>query len=224
MTNEIQTVSVSNQIETVLMQGDLSKLDANQRVQYYNSVCKSLGLNPLTRPFDYITLNSKLTLYARRDCTDQLRKLHGVSITITSREQVGDVYVVTANARMVDGRTDESTGAVSVKGLGGDTLANALMKAETKAKRRVTLSIVGLGWLDETEIETIPDARPVVVVEQTEKPVTHEMIARYDALTEKADVLGLPYPKYQDTWNYDTLAENGKALKQAITQAESEIK
>ena len=33
------------------------------------------------------------------------------------------------------------------------------MKAETKAKRRATLSICGLGMLDETEIETIPDAR-----------------------------------------------------------------
>ena len=33
------------------------------------------------------------------------------------------------------------------------------MKAETKAKRRVTLSICGLGMLDETEVETIPGAR-----------------------------------------------------------------
>jgi hypothetical protein len=29
------------------------------------------------------------------------------------------------------------------------------MKAETKAKRRVTLSICGLGFLDETEVETL---------------------------------------------------------------------
>ena len=40
----------------------------------------------------------------------------------------------------------------------GDTLANALMKASTKAKRRATLSICGLGVLDESEIETIPGA------------------------------------------------------------------
>ena len=33
---------------------------------------------------------------------------------------------------------------------------NAKLKAITKAKRRVTLSICGLGFLDETEIETIP--------------------------------------------------------------------
>jgi hypothetical protein len=43
--------------------------------------------------------------------------------------------------------------------LKGDALANALMKSETKAKRRVTLSIAGLGWLDETELETIPVAK-----------------------------------------------------------------
>jgi hypothetical protein len=33
------------------------------------------------------------------------------------------------------------------------------MKAETKAKRRVTLSIVGLGMLDESELETIPQLK-----------------------------------------------------------------
>jgi hypothetical protein len=35
--------------------------------KYYFSVCKSLGLNPLTRPFEYLTLNGKKVLYARRD-------------------------------------------------------------------------------------------------------------------------------------------------------------
>ena len=56
------------------------------------------------------------------------------------------------------GRTDESVGAVSLEGLKGDHRANALMKCETKAKRRVTLSICGLTFLDESEIESIPGA------------------------------------------------------------------
>ena len=34
-----------------------------------------------------------------------------------------------------------------------------MLKAVTKAKRRVTLSICGLGWPDETEVESIPDAK-----------------------------------------------------------------
>lgn len=159
----IVPTSQADIVERVVMAGDLGKLDPASRVAYYQATCQSLGLNPLTRPFDYITLNGKLTLYARREATDQLRKLHGVSVTISSRERIDSVYVVTARATDKDGRLDESTGAVTVANLQGDALANALMKAETKAKRRVTLSIVGLGWLDETEIETIRDARPVQV-------------------------------------------------------------
>jgi hypothetical protein len=104
-------------------------------------------------------LNGKLRLYALRDCADQLRRLHGISISITSRERLGDVYIVTVRAKDRTGREDESTGAVALGTLKGDALANALMKAETKAKRRVTLSLAGLGWLDETELETIPQVR-----------------------------------------------------------------
>jgi hypothetical protein len=35
-----------------------------------------------------------------------------------------------------------------------------MMKAVTKAKRRVTLSICGLGMLDETEVDSVPGATP----------------------------------------------------------------
>lgn len=147
-------------IEAALMHGDLSKLDTPGRLQYYKAVCDSLGLNSLTRPFEYIVLNGKLTLYAKRDCAEQLRKIHGVTILSMKPEQIGDLLVVTVTAQDKTGRADSSTGAVPVAGLKGEALANAMMKAETKAKRRVTLSLCGLGLLDETEVDSIPDARP----------------------------------------------------------------
>jgi len=146
-------------MEKIVLSGDLSELNASQRAEYYTAVCRSLGLNPLTKPFEFLTLNGKLRLYALRDCTDQLRRLHGISIYITNRERMGDIYIVTARAKDRTGREDESTGAVPLGNLKGDALCNALMKAETKAKRRVTLSIAGLGWLDETELATIPEAQ-----------------------------------------------------------------
>ena len=170
-------------LEQVVINGDLSKLSPADRVKYYKAVCESLGLNPLTKPFDYIQLNGKLTLYARRDAADQLRKIHGISVTITSREQVGDIYVVQAKAVDREGRTDEAIGAVSIAGLKGDALANAMMKAETKAKRRVTLSLAGLGWLDETEMETIPDAKPFNESEQY-KPEPAKTEEKEDLATE----------------------------------------
>lgn len=146
-------------LEKVVAENDLSKLTSAQRLEFYSGICNSLGLNPLTRPFQYIVLNGKLTLYATKDCTEQLRKIYNVSITLTDKRFDQDVYVVTAQARMPDGRVDESTGAVTVGTLKGDARANALMKAETKAKRRVTLSICGMGILDENEISTIADAK-----------------------------------------------------------------
>ncbi len=152
-------------MERVITAGDLKSLTPLDRTRYYNETCRSIGLNPLTRPFEYITLNGKLTLYARKDATDQLRKIYGVSVEIVSRETHGDIYVVTARATMPDGRADESTGAVSIKGKQGDDLCNAYMKAETKAKRRVTLSVCGLGFLDESETETVAGARRVSVRE-----------------------------------------------------------
>ena len=147
-------------VEQVVIEGDLSKLPPAARTAYYMRVCQSLGLNPYTKPFDYIQLGGRLTLYARRDATDQLRKLHNISIEIVERKMINDIYTVIARAKTPDGRTDESMGAVSLAGKNPNDICNALMVAETKAKRRVTLSICGLGWLDETELETIPDVKP----------------------------------------------------------------
>ncbi len=151
--------TIGEAVERVLVGGDLAKLTADERVNYYKSVCDSVGLNPLTRPLEYIQLNGKLTLYARKDATDQLRANNQVSINIVSREAIEGCYVVTARATMPSGRCDESIGAVTIEGLKGEARSNALMKCETKAKRRATLSICGMGMLDESEIESIPGAK-----------------------------------------------------------------
>ncbi|EAH5043397.1 hypothetical protein MWI87_001639 [Campylobacter coli] len=146
-----------NPYELALVKGDLSKLSDVERASYVKNLCEILGLNMLTKPFEYIVLNGKLTLYANKSATDQLRQIRKVSITKTEVAQVGDIYMVTAYAATPDGRTDCDTGALNIKNLGGDNLANAIMKAITKAKRRVTLSICGLGILDESELEIIKE-------------------------------------------------------------------
>ena len=143
-------------IESVIVKGDLGKLTPQERTRYYMEVCKSIGLNPLTKPFEYITLNGKLTLYALRACTDQLRSIHSVSVEDMTQTQTDGVCVVTVKVRNKDGRTDMATGAVNIGGLKGEALANAMMKTETKAKRRATLSICGLGFLDESEVDSTP--------------------------------------------------------------------
>jgi hypothetical protein len=178
-------------VEKVVIGGDLAELNAAQRAEYYSAVCRSLGLNPLTKPFEYLTLNGKLRLYALRDCADQLRRLHGISIYIANRERLSDIYVVTARAKDRQGREDESTGAVPLGNLKGDALANALMKAETKAKRRVTLSIAGLGWLDETEVDTIPQGPQGVAQSEEPRAEVHPTADQISSLVEMARSCGV---------------------------------
>lgn len=151
----------TDKIQELLATGNIDQFSPGERVQYINKICDSLGLNPLTRPFEYVRFQGKTVLYARKDCTDQLRKLHGVSIRVTKQEIIEGVLFVTVEATDRTGRVDSDVGALTIAGLKGDAMANATMKAVTKAKRRVTLSICGLGILDEAELETIPGAAHV---------------------------------------------------------------
>lgn len=165
---EVPAVSAQT-LETVLGTGDLAKLSTQQRVEYYARTCQSLGLNPLTRPFRFLSLNGQIQLYATRDCTDQLRKVHGITLHVVDKQIDGDLFIVTVRARTKDGREDEDMGAVALGTLRGESRANALMKGMTKAKRRVTLSVCGLGLTDESELDTMAGAQ---VFDHDERPPT----------------------------------------------------
>ncbi len=222
MAQELQTQSAQmNAISAIVLKGDLSKLDEGQRALYVKHVCERVGIDYLTKPFDFIVLNGKLTMYANRGATDQIRKVNRVSVNIVSREQVGDLLVVTARGKDSSGREDESVGAVNVLGLKGESLANAMMKCETKAKRRVTLSLCGLGVLDESEVADIPqgainpknmqpepgDGIQEEGVQIPYGPLAKQMVHNADPIKlrkfveeieEKAEKLGKPIPKWAE--------------------------
>jgi len=156
MNQVAKTEDPASILESVMIGGDLSRLSVDEKMKYYKTICESLGLNPMTKPFDYIKLNGKEVLYAKRDCADQLRAIHGVSITNLTKEEIDGIYIVNVTAKNKYGRIDSDTGAVNMAGLRGEAKANAMLKAITKAKRRVTLSICGLGMVDETEADDTP--------------------------------------------------------------------
>lgn len=188
-------------METVMVKGDLSALIPQERNEYYMAVCRSVGLNPLTRPLEYITLNGRMVLYARRDATDQLRAIHKVSIEDMTEAEIEGVYVVTVKARNGEGRTDMAKGATNISGLKGEALANAMMKAETKAKRRVTLSLCGLGLLDETDLDV---ERPKTMSKAKAKPIFAQM---------NEEMLGCKNPDDLIEWmNKDTTIERISVL------------
>lgn len=183
-------------ISSIVINGDISKLSPQQKVGYYKQFCERLGLDPLSQPFKLLRLNGKEILYCDRTGAQQLNKIHKVSHEISARETVSGCYVVTAQASTPDGRHTESIGAVTIENMKGDNLCNAMMKAETKAKRRATLDLLGLGILDETETDTIPHAQQLTVPEEANEVKTLPPQAKgspfkrkYEKPTEVATVL-----------------------------------
>ena len=211
----------SDIIAKLVLEGDLSKLSGPEKVEYYSRYCESLGLNPLTRPFQLIKFEGKLIMYPTKDCTEQLRKINEVSIIEVSTQELRGLFVVTAKAQDKTGKVDVSTAAIALtkdekvwverptpqdpkagyyKKTGkkipveGDDLANLLMKTETKAKRRVTLSICGLGSIEDNpggesflNEKINPDE---IVYRHSEEPIDEPGVMTIES--EKQEPLAVP--------------------------------
>jgi hypothetical protein len=156
-------------MEAVVVGGDLSRLSPPQRLEWYRGRCEAAGLDPRTQPFQYISLQGKLTLYATKAATDQLIAAHRLGVQIVDRKMLDcGIYEVVVRVTFPDGRTVEDVGAVPIaESLRGEALSNSVMKAVTKAKRRTVLSACGLGMLDAEEVESA-GARVVTVDQRGE--------------------------------------------------------
>ena len=158
-------------VESILFKGDISGLTQEQKLQYYLAICERQGLDPTMQPFQVIKFpaNNKEVLYCTKAGAEQLNKQNSVSHEIKKKEITQDTYTVEVRASLPDGRYVDDVGIVSLKTKNyktgteadatGDILVNLMLKAVTKAKRRATLSLLGLGMLDETETETILGAK-----------------------------------------------------------------
>lgn len=139
--------------EAALIQGNLRAMTSEQRVDYYLQLCNSIGLNPLTKPFEYIEFQGKLILYPKKEASNQLAKKHGISFGEPKISFQDELIMVSITARDRSGRQDSDVGIVSFNGKGTDK-ANAIMKAVSKAKRRVVFSMVGLSFDFEDSVES----------------------------------------------------------------------
>lgn len=192
----------------VIVKGDLANLTPEQRAAYYVTVCQSIGLNPLTKPFEYIKLNGKLVLYAQKGAADQLRGMHKISIGPPAIEYEEGLVVVTVTGTDASGRQDTEIGAVALGNLQGEARANAIMKAITKAKRRLTLSMCGLGMLDEIEVESIPSARTV-----------HVDVTTGEIIDAPVEAQTRPVQAQNDTYDSNNEERRQKGLKAVFAVA-----
>ena len=226
MSKEVKVVSEINKkaIESALMDGDLSRLNPDEKLAHYQSVCETIGLNPLTQPFQYITLNGKLKMYALKGATDQLRKNYHINCEITKTEYLEDIYVVTVEVKDIKGRTDEDMGFAKVAGLKGDMLGNAILKAVTKGKRRATLSMCGLGMLDEDEIKSINEdtgsgwgkKEPTDINKKLDEQVKELQLQK----SVKDEVNTITPPDMQELTHKDKMQDAEDDMHEALTDME----
>lgn len=147
-------------LKAVIRNDDLRKLTDDQRFEYYIKVCEANGLDPLQQPYQFIVLNGKLTLYLQKRGAEQLRRKHDISIEVVEERYIPDlgVYMVRLRGTMPNGRTDEEVGVVPIpKNASPVDAANAIPKAYTKAKRRLTISMTGTVTADESPEEEVDE-------------------------------------------------------------------
>lgn len=213
----ISKISEQNQsalAERLITAGDLASLTGAERIQYYLAMCDRCGLDPLSRPFDYIETSEngkkKVALYANQIAAAQLRRKHQISLKIVDRRSEEGLYMVTCQASTPGGRTIESIGVVPIVDYEGKQLkplarANAIKKAETQAYRRATIAICGLdfsGMDDEESIvkseyfdppmDAIEINTPVQPTRQIEvvKDISFDRSAAYKSIKTELDRLG----------------------------------
>jgi hypothetical protein len=169
---EAEALVRSQVVSSIVLRGDLSGLTETQLTRYYASLCESLSLDVRYKPFDLITFQGKRVLYANRACTDMLAKLHGITREIIDGPRFVELdktkaIICIARVTSPSGRQETATAVVPAT----DPI-NGMMKCETKAKRRATLAILGLGLLDHTELETIPGVRLPTAPQSSEEVPT----------------------------------------------------
>lgn len=144
-------------VQRVSAQGkDTKALTQEERMATLAGLSRALGLNPLTNSVRFLPMQGGEVLYVTRQATDQIAarlRLRRETLVGPEVRDIGGQKMVFCQVRVTapDGRSEVATATLPLR-----DPANDLMKCETKAKRRATLSLAGLGLLTEEETETIP--------------------------------------------------------------------
>ena len=137
---------------------DLDQLSEAEQLEYVELACEHLGvpsdLGLVSLGFmDSGDGKRKKVLYVHKGATDIVRDHRGINVESMIPLAANKEYVgFTATGKDSKGRQEVAVGAVSISGLTGVAVANAVMTAQTKASRRLTLIYAGGGFFAATEV------------------------------------------------------------------------
>lgn len=146
-------------VEAAIMTNNFQGLSVSQRIAIVVKRCEKLGVDPTQGPFVWGKGDGgRLMLVATKNLSQQLRANKDLRCEIVedwSQAATMGILIVRCTVSIPNGRSDQDIGVVSLKNKQGEGLANIIMAAYTKAKNRATLSLCGVGGLDESEMAAI---------------------------------------------------------------------
>lgn len=140
-------VVLKQEIQDILAKdgGACNNLSPDQQAEYKTFLCAKMGVSPLLQPIDLIPTKNGLRPYLNKGAAELIRDERKISITDIEVSEKNGMFVAICKVRAMNGRVDCDMGACQK----GNEPENSLMKAVTKAKRRATLSMCGLGAIIE---------------------------------------------------------------------------
>ncbi len=150
--------------------GSIKHLDDSSKRVLLAKICNAVGLNQYTMPFRiYRDVNGDEFVYATKECCAQLRHLNNISITSLEERIDGDFAICKVSGINKHGRVSFEIGSVNISILEGQDKSNGQMWAVTKAKRRLTLDLSGLGVLADIEVRDMNEVVEYNVLEEAPK-------------------------------------------------------
>lgn len=149
----------SESMRAYLRTGDLSTLPEPEQDKILVKMCAHYGLDPVLRPFCIIPAQNKKIWYATKTATDMVAARDKLSRRFKDRRIDKELMICEIIMEISDGKRveegtavvslgefarDPKTGQITERMLAGEGLANAIMRCETKAKRRATLAWFGM--------------------------------------------------------------------------------
>jgi hypothetical protein len=178
---------------------DLDRLSADELKQYYLDACAYHGVPPELNvlAFQYMDGGDgarRRVLYAKKGATDIIRERLGISVVQMEKEIFHGTLTYTCLGKNKDGRTEIAIGAAYIEGLTGRALEVAIMVAQTRATRRMTLQFAGAGLLDETELQADSKTTDIKEALTAPQPVNRPNALPGKDITPLIDVEALKKP------------------------------
>jgi len=138
---------------------DLSNLTEEQKQEYVGAVCDHLEVPKELNLVRLIWSDEgdgarRQVAYVLKGATDIIREKRKITTESLTSQIVQGSVVFTATGKDKEGRQEIAVGSAFIGNAIGKNLDNAIMTAQTRATRRMTIQFVGGGVLDESEVNS----------------------------------------------------------------------